>query len=278
MKRTGILIGSICLPFPLWEGPSGQLRLSLLCAVLALGAAGVVYADTYLSIELPIHPPEPLRSASVHSSSPLNRAEPRRPQAIGRLGVTVNPAPIYAARSTNSRLYARCETLTYLAVTHEAGAWYGVLMVDGSVGWIPRQHVRLLDYEVLPAGPTATGTLGEHIVQTALRFLGIPYRWGGTSYSGMDCSGFVQKVFALNGIELPRLGRHQAQVGTPIPDLSMLQPGDRLYFRSSKQPISHTGIYIGNGYFIHAASSRGRVAIDRITDPKYLRTLVGIRR
>ncbi|MDW8105630.1 MAG: C40 family peptidase [Armatimonadota bacterium] len=240
--------------------------------------ASVSPADTYLSIELPIRPPESSPSAPSRHSPPPVRAESRRTPAIGRLGVTTSPAPIYAARSTRSRLYARCEAMTYLAVTHEAGAWYGVLMIDGSVGWIPRQHVRLLDYEVLSASPTSFGALGERIVQTALRFLGIPYRWGGTSYNGLDCSGFVQKVFALNGIRLPRLGRHQAQVGTPIPDLSLLQPGDRLYFRSRKQPIAHTGIYIGNGYFIHAARSRGRVAIDRVTDPQYLKTLVGIRR
>ena len=257
---------------------SVQGSLMVLGAALAVWVIiGAAHADTYLSIELPVRPPEPPRPAPTHSSPPPSTS-PGRTQAIGRLGVTVNPAPIYALRSTSSRLYARCESLTYLAITHEAGAWYGVLMADGSVGWIPRQHVRLLDYEVVSADPATTGALGERIVQTALRFLGIPYRWGGTSYNGLDCSGFVQKVFALNGIHLPRLGRHQAQVGTPISDLSLLQPGDRLYFRSSKQPISHTGIYIGNGYFIHAASSRGRVAIDRITDPKYLKTLVGIRR
>lgn len=254
-----------------------KLQKMAICLALVGGLVPFLYADTTLSIELPIRPPEPPRLTTSRSAPP-SRTEPKRPQAIGRLGVTVNPAPIYATRSTNSRLYARCESLTYLAVTHEVGAWYGVLMADGSVGWIPRQHVRLLDYEVVPTSPTATGALGERIVRTALRFLGIPYRWGGTSYNGLDCSGFVQKVFALNGIRLPRLGRHQAQVGTPIPDLSLVQPGDRLYFRSSKQPISHTGIYIGSGYFIHAASSRGRVAVDRITDPKYLRTLVGIRR
>lgn len=259
-------------------GAGGHRRL-LVWLVAWAWLCGALRADTFLSIELPIRPPEP-PSPPSRSSPPPARAESskRSPVAIGRLGVTVNPAPIYASRSTSSRLYARCEAMTYLAVTHEVGAWYGVLMIDGSVGWIPRQHVRLLDYEVLPTSPTAVGSLGERIVQTALRFLGIPYRWGGTSYSGMDCSGFVQKVFALHGIRLPRLGRHQAQVGTPIPDLSMLQPGDRLYFRSSKQPIAHTGIYIGNGYFIHAARSRGRVAIDRITDPQYLKTLVGIRR
>lgn len=271
---------------PLSRGERGRARnpqrmvcwFTVLCAVCVVWGVDIALADTYLSLELPIRPPELPRSALSRSNPPPSRMDPKRSQAIGRLGVTVNPAPIYATRSTNSRLYARCEPLTYLAVTHEVGAWYGVLMVDGSVGWIPRQHVRLLDYEVVPASPTATGVLGERIVQTALRFLGIPYRWGGTSYNGLDCSGFVQKVFALNGIMLPRLGRHQAQVGAPIPDLSMVQPGDRLYFRSHKQPIAHTGIYIGNGYFIHAASSRGRVAVDRITDPKYLKTLVGIRR
>lgn len=254
-----------------------RFDLFLSVATFVFCAKVLAHADTTLSIEIPIPPPEPPRSAPSRST-PSPRTEPKRTQAIGRLGVTVTPAPIYASRSTSSRLYARCEPLTYLAVTHEAGAWYGVLMADGSVGWLPRQHVRLLDYEVLPTSPTSNRALGEQIVQTALRFLGIPYRWGGTTTSGMDCSGFVQKVFAMHGIRLPRLGRHQAQVGTPIPDLAMVQPGDRLYFRSSKQPISHTGIYIGNGYFIHAAQGRGRVAIDRITDPKYLRTLVGIRR
>lgn len=254
-----------------------RLDLFLSVATFVFCAKVLSHADTTLSIEIPIPPPQPPRPAPSRST-PSPRTEPKRTQAIGRLGVTVTPAPIYASRSTSSRLYARCEPLTYLAVTHEAGAWYGVLMADGSVGWLPRHHVRLLDYEVLPASPTSNRALGEQIVQTALRFLGIPYRWGGTTTSGMDCSGFVQKVFAMHGIRLPRLGRHQAQVGTPIPDLAMVQPGDRLYFRSSKQPISHTGIYIGNGYFIHAAQGRGRVAIDRITDPKYLRTLVGIRR
>lgn len=251
--------------------------LVALWVALAAWAGAIASADTTLSIELPIRPPEQPRPVPSRSTS-TPRQEAHHPQAIGRLGATVNPAPIYAARSTNSRLYARCASQTYLAVTHEVGAWYGVLMADGSVGWVPRQHVRLLDYEVLSPSPMATGALGARVVQTALRFLGIPYRWGGTSYNGLDCSGFVQKVFALNGIRLPRLGRHQAQVGTPVPDLAMVQPGDRLYFRSNKQPIAHTGIYIGNGYFIHAARSRRSVAIDRVTDPKYLRTLVGIRR
>lgn len=244
--------------------------------VVLAGVCVHLRADTHLTIELPIAPPQPAVSELPSRSNPTTRAQ--RPAAIGRLGVTVSTAPIYASRSTSSRLYARCEPMTYLAVTHEVEGWYGVLMVDGSVGWVPRQHVRLLNYEVLPPSLTATSALGERIVQTALRFLGIPYRWGGTSYAGLDCSGFVQKVFELNGIRLPRLGRHQAQVGAPVPDLSLLQPGDRLYFRSNKQPIAHTGIYIGNGYFIHAARSRGRVAIDRITAPQYLRTLVGIRR
>lgn len=249
--------------------------LAIGCGV---GFLTLAHADTSLIIELPIPPPDPpVQSTTVRAEPPRN--EPvRRQQAIGRLGVTVNATPIYAARSVNSRLFARCVAQTYLAITHEAGAWYGVLMVDGSIGWTPRQHVRLLDYEVLPVSSGTVGVASERIVQTALRFLGIPYRWGGTSYNGLDCSGFVQKVFALNGIRLPRVCSQQVKVGMPILDLSLLQPGDRLFFRSRRELYSHTGIYIGSGYFIHAARSPGRVVISHVSEPKYLNTLVAIRR
>ena len=100
---------------------------------------------------------------------------------------------------------------------------------------------------------------GENIVKTAKRFMGVPYLWGGTSGKLMDCSGFTRTVFLLNGIYLPRDASQQVNVGTIVDTkdgFSNLKPGDLLFFGrkatpTSKERITHVGIYIGNDEFIH---------------------------
>lgn len=96
------------------------------------------------------------------------------------------------------------------------------------------------------------------IISTAKKYLGVSYQWGGASpTTGFDCSGFVQYVFAQNGISLPRISRDQYTVGTPV-DFNNLQPGDLVFFSFSGNGIvSHDGIYIGNSQFINASSSKG---------------------
>ncbi len=102
----------------------------------------------------------------------------------------------------------------------------------------------------------ATGS-GSKIVATAKQYLGVPYVWGGSTPSGFDCSGFVQYVFAKHGISLPRTSKQQWTVGTSISKAS-LQPGDLVFFANTyTSGVSHLGIYIGNGQFIHASSSKG---------------------
>jgi cell wall-associated NlpC family hydrolase len=165
-------------------------------------------------------------------------------------------------------------------------------MSNGSVGWISKHLVRLTDYAVVADKPLYTSSryasrgghasrgeaLGEAIVQTALRYLGVPYVFGGTDPStGMDCSAFVQMVFAQYGVRLPRTAREQAQVGTIIP-LDQLQPGDRLYFQCKNSYVDHCGIYAGNGYFIHCSASRNGVAVDSLASDFYWRSLVVARR
>jgi len=81
--------------------------------------------------------------------------------------------------------------------------------------------------------------------------------YGGTTPSGFDCSGFVQYVFAKNGISLPRVSRDQYQVGTSV-SFSNLQAGDLVFFSLAKNGIvDHMGISVGNGQFINASSSKG---------------------
>ena len=103
--------------------------------------------------------------------------------------------------------------------------------------------------------------------ETAKQYLNIPYRWGGTTTSGFDCSGYVLKVFTDLGIELPRTSNSQYQVGESVAK-DELQPGDLVFFNTLGNGVSHVGIYYGDGKFIHSQSYKG-VSITDLNDPKY---------
>ncbi|WP_434510440.1 NlpC/P60 family protein [Desulfitobacterium sp. AusDCA] len=96
------------------------------------------------------------------------------------------------------------------------------------------------------------------VIATAEKYLGVPYLWGGKSpTTGFDCSGFVQYVFAQNGISLPRISTDQYKAGVPVA-LNQLEPGDLIFFSIAKNgTVDHVGIYIGNNQFINASSSKG---------------------
>jgi cell wall-associated NlpC family hydrolase len=114
------------------------------------------------------------------------------------------------------------------------------------------------------------------LTKTALRYLGVPYMWGGESFSGVDCSGFVQAVFRRNGIELPRTADAQYEVGRHVPG-SGLEPGDLVFFQTYAEGASHVGIYLGSGQFVHASSSNG-VRVDSMSESYYASRFIGARR
>jgi hypothetical protein len=95
--------------------------------------------------------------------------------------------------------------------------------------------------------------LREEIVNTAERFLGIPYQWGGTSpKTGFDCSGLTAAVYELNGLKLPRSSKQQWSAGTPV-DRHELSRGDLVFFATAGgKKVSHVGIYVDDGRFIHS--------------------------
>ncbi len=118
----------------------------------------------------------------------------------------------------------------------------------------------------------------ERIVFTAKNFLGLPYRWGGASPKrGFDCSGLTMTAYRLNGYQLPRTSREQFRAGSPISPKA-LQPADLVFFatRSGKE-VSHVGIYIGDGRFIHAPGRGKPIRIDSLSQKYYRRRLVGAR-
>lgn len=196
---------------------------------------------------------------------------------LGKLVITTRSALIYAQRHTDSRVYYRVEANYYLMMRESRGDWYGVVMQDGRLGWVQRRVIRETPYEVVYHLPR--GVDPNYVTQLAMRYLGVRYKWGGnTPSSGMDCSGFVKLIYSQMGVSLPRTAREQALRGLPIHRIDDLRPGDRLYFRVKHRYIDHTGIYIGDGYFIHSSSSRGGVAIDHLSRPLYARSLVAARR
>jgi cell wall-associated NlpC family hydrolase len=103
-----------------------------------------------------------------------------------------------------------------------------------------------------PALPKIVPSITDQIVQSANDYLGVPYVWGGTTPKGFDCSGFVQYVFASKGIDLPRTSSEMFSRGTAVKDL---KTGDLVFFAIGS--YNHVGIYLGNGQFISATSSKG---------------------
>ena len=169
---------------------------------------------------------------------------------------------------------------TELLVIEETATHYGVLMADGSTGWVERLAITMTDITMVVDRPDIKSTVvpRQDIVDTAMEYLGIPYKYGGALPENVDCSLLVQTVFARHGVKLPRTAAQQFDVGTPI-EVQQLIPGDRLYYydRDSAR-IGHTGIYIGNSRFVHASSTRGMVAVDEFTNQAFMNRYAGARR
>jgi len=116
------------------------------------------------------------------------------------------------------------------------------------------------------------------LARTALSYRGVPYRWGGRSArTGFDCSGLVQAVCAKWGIYLPRVARAQYKVGAPVKPEN-LQPGDLVFFKNTyRRGLSHVGIYIGQGCFIHAPGRGKAVMVSRLDESYYKHHWFGAR-
>jgi peptidoglycan endopeptidase LytE len=124
--------------------------------------------------------------------------------------------------------------------------------------------------------PNSPG-LSDRLIAIAGKMLSAPYKIGGSSLRGFDCSGYVQKVFSFISVTLPRTAREQFSFGKKV-DKEELSAGDLVFFRTYAPYASHVGIYIGENQFIHASSRAKKVRIDRLSTPYYQKRYLGARR
>ena len=153
----------------------------------------------------------------------------------------------------------------------QRGAFREVVLPSGRHGWVLKKHLAPLDKWVASRQPTR-----EHIVAEALRYVGVPYQWGGASVKGLDCSGLVRQTYFMNGLLLPRNASQMVRCGDPLDvshvlegDFSTLLPGDLLFFGNRETgKVTHVALYIGDGHIIHA-SQRVRINTLLPSEPDY---------
>jgi len=139
------------------------------------------------------------------------------------------------------------------------------------------QHVpqaRSAAYYSATGSGTNTSATGQQILTIARSLLGTPYKYGGTTPAGFDCSGFTSYVFQNAGIILPRSAAAQHQISRPV-NASALSVGDLLFFRIDKKKISHVAIYAGDNKFIHAPSSGKKVSFGSLDNPYWQAHWIG---
>ena len=125
--------------------------------------------------------------------------------------------------------------------------------------------------------PSDERGLRASLVESARGYLGVPYLFGGTTERGFDCSGLTGAVYRLNGLRLPRSSQAQFDAGSPV-DLDSAQPGDLLFFATGGGGrISHVGLYLGEGAFIHAPRPGQGIRQDELSDRYFQKAFAGVR-
>ena len=204
--------------------------------------------------------------AAVAAADPLSETE----ETVQYGRVTASSLNVRTGPGTDYDRAGSLRSGTVVEILSGADGWYRI-----DSGYISAEYVTLID-----ASEAASSDKGREIANYALTFVGYPYVYGGSSPSGFDCSGFTQYVYKQFGYSLNRTASAQLQNGTPV-SMSELQPGDLVLFKRSgtgSSAASHVGLYIGNGQFVHASTSKVGVIVSSLDSAYYTTGFVGGRR
>jgi cell wall-associated NlpC family hydrolase len=224
--------------------------------------------------------------------------------ASGWAELNTDRVNIRATPSKDARRITLVDRWTKVQVLGRQGDWSRIRLQSGAIGWVlskylsptkPPQTRQVATRSSLRKPVTRTARASQSrttqpaqqppaisgsqpaAVRRALRYLGARYRYGDSGSRGFDCSGFTAYIYRQHGINLPHNSAAQYRVGKTV-SRSELRPGDLVFFRTRGRRISHVGIYIGDGKFVHASSARGRVRIDTLNSGYYHQRYVGARR
>ena len=180
-----------------------------------------------------------------------------------------------AAAGTSYDTVASIPGGTVLELEGVDNGWYKITY-SGKTGYVSSDYITITTEP--DATETARSDLGAQIVAYAEEYLGTPYVLGGNGPNQFDCSGFTKYVYSHFGYTLNRTATDQLQNGVSV-SKDELQPGDLVFFKyRTSKPVSHVGIYIGNGEFIHASTNRYVVQIDQMESGHYANVYVYARR
>ena len=230
--------------------------------------------------------PKKIAAAPVKNPAPaIKAAAPAKVEMVKKKGAgsprisSKRPMPMYPKSIGNAR------TIVPQALERE---FY--VRLEQPAEFAPVQVASIIADEPKPAPPDRRATRAQRIgrvdpanpasggvIRTAYGYRGVPYRFGGTSRRGIDCSAFTGAVFRAHGVSLPRTAREQFTRGQKIA-FEEMEEGDLVFFHTTRPGISHVGIYIGSGKFVHASSSGGGVRVDSITEGYYRKRFRGARR
>ena len=194
----------------------------------------------------------------------------RHALAVGAFALLIAGSGAIAKADTNSTVdysqSAISQPVDAAAISPDVAAWTSHLVINE-----PHRGFRGFAGGIL----ARASKIAQQLTRSALRFLGTPYVFGGDSPSGYDCSSYVQHVFAMNGISLPRTADAQYDVGHAA--TGGPQPGDLVFFQTYTAGVSHVGIYLGNGQFVHESSSHG-VMVSKLSDSYWAARYLGAKR
>ncbi len=199
----------------------------------------------------------------------------------------VNVDSVLNVRSGPGTDYDKLGTLsagTVVEITGMEDGWYHIAYGEEKAGYVSSDYIVLCQDQYGTKGEeaaVAASDLEAQIVAYAKEFLGVPYVWGGNGPKGFDCSGFTKFVYNHFGYTINRSASYQINNGVSV-TFDELRPGDLVFFKNpgEKYPVSHVGIYIGDGQFIHACSNPGskKVMINNFSDGSYRAKFWGARR